>query len=808
MKTIKYLLFALLATFVLAGCTDDVTYDRGENENPGNYGVYFPTQTTPTEVDLDPTDATKLTYTVRRTTDMDAISVPVVVTATPADVFRIGAIEFAEGQTETVFEVDFPEAEIGVTYDVNIRIEDTRYAPLYGERSTGMDFTVTRAKWNLVVGTGGETTGKWRDDIIGSAFGVTNAGAEKDVEIYEREDRPGYYRIYDLYNAAYIQSLFGRPVGTGFRAVYTIIDATDPDNVWCPIQSTGTTLGNDGEISFGSFCHENYPDYASATNYGTMVDGVITFPINGLILGFANDPGGMYNGNRSGLLRLMLPGAKVYDYSLALSAAEPVDGKVAISAALGTDVATVKYAIFEGALNDAQASLNAIAMDDGDIAFDGEITASGVITAQMEETGRYTLIANVYNEAGAMQDYRFVPFGYVKQGDQMPVVMTVKAELTSQYEAQGITPENSIRAIFYGEEIESGAWGLFKTADLEGLTEAQLAQVAAQSGDPFTAEELEEINGEGFSTMIIGLLGGTDYTLLTTAFNGYYNKLYVVEQATQGDPDPRQVRYMPEDVVGGLDKAALLKTWNYYAVDQFEDANNRVLLGQVTITENTEDDTAEEDYVNVSGLTTLAGGLASGSDAFPVEYYNGMLYTGSGHYFGQVQNYHVTNRFTTEENTSLYNGTGLFIGASVGEGYYAFVPSPSIIAQGLTVTGMYMAAYSGYDAATGTLTGYLGGLAHYKWLLLVDPAIDGDQTAAVTKALSVHPTNYVELRGPALAKALWKEIAGKPANRAVETVRVPMPAAAKAKVNSTFSEGFAGNAANGSEIRFIGVKRN
>lgn len=807
MKTIKYLLFALLATFVLAGCTDDVTYDRGENENPDNYGVYFPTQTNPTEVDLDPTDATTLTYTVRRTTDMDAITVPVVVTATPSNVFQIGAIEFAEGQTETVFEVNFPDAEIGVTYDVNIRIEDTQYIPIYGERSSGMDFTVTRAKWNLVVGEGGETTGKWRDDIIGSAFGVTNAGAEKDVEIYEREDRPGYYRIYDVYNAAYMESLFGRPAGTGFRSVYTIVDATDPDNVWCPIQSTGATLGGDGEISFGSFCHENYPDYASATNYGTNADGVITFPINGMILGFATTPG-MFNGNRSGLLRLMLPGAKVYDYSLALSAAEPVDGKVAISARLGSDVARVKYAFFEGALNDAQASLNAIAMDDGDIAFDGEITASGVITAEMEETGRYTLIANVYNEAGAMQAYQFVPFGYVKAGDEMAVVMTAKAELTSQYEAMGITPENSIRAIFYGENIESGKWGLFKTEELAGYTEAQLAQVAAQFGKAFTADELDDINGDGFSTMVTGLIGGTNYTLLTTVYNGYYNKLFVVEQTTQGDPDPKQIHYMAEDVAGGLAKAELFKTWNYYAVDQFEDSSDRVLLGQVTITENTEDDTADVDYVNVSGLTTLAGGLSTGNDTFPVEYYNGMLYPASGHYFGQVENYHVANRFTTEENTSLYNGSGLFIGASVGEGYYAFVPSPNIIAQGLTVTGMYFAAYSGYDVATGNLTGYLGGLAHYKWLMLVDPAIDGDQAAAVTKALSVRPTNYVELRGPALAKALWTELADKPANRAVETVRVSMPAPAKANVNSTFTEGFAGNAANGSEVRFIGIKRN
>lgn len=47
MKAIKYFLYALIATFVFAGCSDDPTYTRGESEADGCYGVYFPSRTTP-----------------------------------------------------------------------------------------------------------------------------------------------------------------------------------------------------------------------------------------------------------------------------------------------------------------------------------------------------------------------------------------------------------------------------------------------------------------------------------------------------------------------------------------------------------------------------------------------------------------------------------------------------------------------------------------------------------------------------------------------------------------------------------------
>ena len=184
MKAIKYFLYALIATFVFAGCSDDPTYTRGESEADGCYGVYFPSQDNAADLELDPADPTVLTFTAMRTNDADAITVPVTVTGSEDAIFSASEISFDDGATETTFQVSFPDAEIGTTYSCNIQIEDKKYAFIYGEKASGVSFSVTRVKWNLVTGPKGETKGKWRDDILSSAYGIPNRYGEGEVEIY------------------------------------------------------------------------------------------------------------------------------------------------------------------------------------------------------------------------------------------------------------------------------------------------------------------------------------------------------------------------------------------------------------------------------------------------------------------------------------------------------------------------------------------------------------------------------------------------------------------------------------------------
>ena len=133
MKTIKYILYALTATFVLASCSDDIKYTPGEGEDTDCYGVYFPSQENAGDQELDPAEPTTLTFTAMRKNYNDAITVPVEVSSTQDGLFTVSEIKFEAGQEATTFSVDFPGAEVGKTYDCSIVVKDKKYALLYGE---------------------------------------------------------------------------------------------------------------------------------------------------------------------------------------------------------------------------------------------------------------------------------------------------------------------------------------------------------------------------------------------------------------------------------------------------------------------------------------------------------------------------------------------------------------------------------------------------------------------------------------------------------------------------------------------------
>lgn len=144
--------------------------------------------------------------------------------------------------------------------------------------------------------------------------------------------------------------------------------------------------------------------------------------------------------------------------------------------------------------------------------------------------------------------------------------MSVRTELTWEYESQGYTPENSIKGILFGEEIASGYIGLFTTASTQDMNESQLIAGVKASGKALTTAQLEKINGTGYAPFYTGLSAGTSYTLLVYADNGYNGKLFAVEQTTAGKADPLQRKYTIDDLYVFSDKAQLFKTWNLWGI--------------------------------------------------------------------------------------------------------------------------------------------------------------------------------------------------------------------------------------------------
>lgn len=80
-----------------------------------------------------------------------------------------------------------------------------------------------------------------------------------------------------------------------------------------------------GEWYIASQTPENFAMDESAGQYGTLNNGVITFPAQGIVLEPSEGEyaGKFFYANANGLQRIMLPGARVYDYSVALTKANP-----------------------------------------------------------------------------------------------------------------------------------------------------------------------------------------------------------------------------------------------------------------------------------------------------------------------------------------------------------------------------------------------------------------------------------------------------------------------------------------------------
>ena len=144
----------------------------------------------------------------------------------------------------------------------------------------------------------------YTDDLILPLFG--NDPMSYNVEVLENREKPGLFRIVDPYGPEFPLYPYASSYADG---TYIEIDATDPEGVWIEgWQSTGLDIQNNGLMSITSMAwyqadkeSMTKEDAKEAGLCGVFADGVITFPVDGVLVSINSKA---YYGNRNGAFRL------------------------------------------------------------------------------------------------------------------------------------------------------------------------------------------------------------------------------------------------------------------------------------------------------------------------------------------------------------------------------------------------------------------------------------------------------------------------------------------------------------------------
>ncbi len=737
MKKFLYSILAFAAiSFAGVSCVQEEPHKPGEPDADGCYGVYFPAQAT--DLNLDPADALTTEIAVVRTVSTGDITVPVTL-IDEAGVFSISPLTFEDGQTESYLELSFDKADVGITYTCSLVIEDPQYASNYSANPVHLDFSVLREKWNTL------GMAQYTDDFITTFFAVP-AGATYEVEAQENDLIKGFYRFKNVWGASYPYNEDGDYDAS--KDYWFYIHAENPSMVYFDYQDTGM---NWGYGNFGVWCLAGYytkrGENAKAAEYfGTIKDGVIKFPASSLLLSMADyNDAGLYTSNANGLFKIVLPGGKDVDYTLKAATGISVDGNLPVQLTLGADIATVKYAVYEGSLNSAQESnyANAIA---GGTEPNAKTAEGDAFSISMEKTGVYTIVFVGFDAAGAAQSSTSAKVSYVAKGEEVPVVVSAGLAATDKYTPQGNTSQNSLEYYVYGTDLTSVQIGLFKYVDLAADYEGCVAAVRTGAA-PVSEETLALINGEGYVDLFTSLNPGTEYCMLVLASNGYEEAVVLAAATTEGDPIPVYMDYSVADMAPELQPAnseGYFGTYNYYAVDAAGTLGMREYIGQATISDSERADVGPDEnglydeYVNITGFFAAEAEALGFKDEQIWDYYGGYLYNlAEAQPLGEISLQGASyygHLFVSASDGSLYKDYDMMlIGGYVADGYIAFASSELYNGGVLGEDGLFLGAFADAEYSS-----YAGGLAGYYNILLVDPEKDDNGLAPAAASAAMN----------------------------------------------------------------------
>ena len=766
-KYISYIMTALLS-LVLASCAQKEMHAPGELDAEGCYGVYFPTQNGVGDLQIEPDDPTTLTFMVRRSNSRDEIRVPVKIKSN-YPIFTVDEVVFKDGESTAQVVVHFPSAKIASTYECTLILEGDEYVSKYSTNPSHLNFSVTRVKWNDVVGPNGEVYGRWRDGIFPEWFAVTYPNLERNIVLQERDDMPGYYRTFDVYSLDYLGEMFASNMSNiCVSQHYTYIDATNPEKVWIPTFQTGAIFSPSyGMTSVGSYVVENSNDFDAsiASVYGTLKEGIIEFPYGSLEMKL--EMMGWYPTNSAGLHRIILPGYQAKEYTMSVEpGVSDQYGNLSVDVTLGRDITNVKLAVFEGTLTESAAAKKAelIAAGASEDAVGDLISVSRTtkVDYSFDETGVYTVVAAGFDVAGNHKVTEFASFGYLKAGDDAnKVILSAGLICSDKYAAEGFTSKNSLEIYISGKNIQRLHAGLYSKEKWDADKEAIKKQIA---GSQMNKASLDQINGSGLFLKQGYLVPGSEYVLVIKAYNGYREEFFVSSAKTAGEWDPRLAEYDLSDVdmnLIPLNMDGYFGKYHYYAMEG--NMYSRAYIGDVTVSNSFPAGYTPSiegyQFVNIKGLFPKARTFGLEDDSYAFVYYDNLLYNYEQAFesFYSDGTLYYPGAYMYSTNGSAFGGSMGLMGAFVQDGYLAIMDSGMYAQYGEEMDGIAVLAYQDPQKKT-----YAGLIDLVTSMLLVredlDPnpiyderAEEGEDLSVAKSALSNldqiirrGPANYVE----------------------------------------------------------------
>ena len=766
-RNLIYIMTALLS-MVLASCAQEEMHTPGELDNESCYGVYFPTQKGLGDLQIEPDDPTTLKFIVRRTNSRGEIRVPVSISSN-YPVFTVDEIVFKDGSPVSELVVHFPSAKIAVTYDCTLRVEGDEFVSKYSSNPSHINFSVTRVKWNDVIGPNGETTGRWRDGIFPEWFAVTYPNLERSIVLQERDDMPGYYRTFDVYSLDYLGEMFASNMSNiCVSQHYTYIDATNPEKVWIPTFQTGAIFSPSyGMTSIGSYVVENSNDFDAsiASVYGTLKEGIIEFPYGSLQMKL--EMMGWYPTNSAGLHRIILPGYYAKDYTMSVEpGVSDQHGNLSVDVTLGRDLANVKLAVFEGTLTESAAAQKAELIASGaseDVVGDLiSVSRTTKVDYSFDETGVYTVVAAGFDIAGNHKVTEFASFGYLKAGDDAnKVILSAGLICSDKYAAEGFTAKNSLEIYISGKNIQRLHAGLYSKEKWDTDKEAIKEQI---TGSQMNKASLDQINGSGLFLKQGYLVPGSEYVLVIKAYNGYREEFFVSSAKTAGEWDPRLAEYDLSDVdmnLIPLNMDGYYGKYHYYALEG--NMYSRAYIGDVTISGTFPAEYTPSidgyQFVNIKGLFPKARTFGLEDDSYSFVYYDNLLYNYEQAFesFYADGTLYYPGAYMYSASGSAFGGSMGLMGAFVQDGYLAIMDSGMYAQYGEVIDGIAVLAYQDPQKKT-----YAGLIDLVTSMLLVREDLDpnpiydermeeGEDMSVAKNALSNldqiirrGPANYVE----------------------------------------------------------------